>query len=224
MCRNIIKPFLQDSKIQGVRNWDHHVRTIRETHNLSLSIFSFTMSVFSGWEIWNQWEESGSPICQTYTMSTNLSWIIPLFYYSKFWEWLDTLFLIIGDKKVSNLHFFHHASTPYFSYVNTYLSVGVSPGYLIAVFLNTFVHGFMYWYYLYPRGVLQGWKRWITRSQITQHMIMLVVVSSSYLECPDKIKDYWVSFVSALTLYSYFFIEFLYFYFTTYKSKMVTKI
>jgi len=224
ICRSVIKPFLYDSKLQGVKNWDYHVKTVRETHNLSLSVFSFTMSVFSGWEIWSQWDESGSLICQPYTMSSNLSWIIPLFYYSKFWEWLDTLFLIIGDKRVSNLHYFHHASTPYFSYVNTYLSVGVSPGYLIAVFLNTFVHGFMYWYYLYPRGVLRSLKMWITRSQIVQHMIMLAVIISSYIECPDVMRVHWVSFLSASTLYSYFFIQFLHFYFVTYKSKMVTKI
>ena len=44
--------------------------------------------------------------------------MVKWFYYIKYVEWLDTVFLLIKKKKVSTLHYYHHMIVPLLVYLN----------------------------------------------------------------------------------------------------------
>lgn len=45
-------------------------------------------------------------------LQKNMELIIYIFYLSKYWEYVDTIFLIAGKREVIFLHWFHHMITP----------------------------------------------------------------------------------------------------------------
>ena len=211
-CNNFVKPFFENSRIQKSKNSEVLVEKIKNTHNFSLGLFSSVLSILSFSQIYS-FIDFSDPVCQIYPETSIMSFIVLGFYLSKYWEWLDTAFLIIKNKKVSYLHYCHHSSTAFLSYMNTYYA-GITPSYIYAVFLNTTVHFYMYFYYLSPNGILKKYKKWITVFQIFQHLYM--IFSTFYIgkNCLDRI-DMNV-FVSTLCCYSFYLFAFLNFYLKTY--------
>ena len=188
---------------------------LRKLNNIAISLFSSNLCFLSAMEIYNQTDElSLHPfVCKTYEETNTLYIIMYSFYLSKFWEWLDTYFIVHSSKKITNLHYFHHMSTPALSYVNTFYK-GVTPSYIYACFLNTFVHTFMYWYYAFPDSRVRKYKKTITRIQIFQHIYMLFSAVYIYINCMDK-KFYLVLYMT-LGCYFYYFTMFVKFYLKSY--------
>jgi len=90
------------------------------------------------------------------------------FYYSKFVEYLDTFFLYVKNSPVSYLHWIHHIGAS----VNLWFLIVYEgePGWVF-VWLNSFIHTMMYWYFattLYAR--CDCFKPFITISQIAQFL------------------------------------------------------
>jgi len=202
---------------QKESNTYSYLKILRKTNNILLALFSGYMTVFSSYEIYNQLENYSVDeiVCKEYELTENLYNIGWMFYLSKYWEWLDTFFLIMFDKKVTNLHYYHHSSTPFLSYVNTFYQ-GFSPSYIYAVFWNCLVHTFMYWYYAYPRGVLYKYKKIITQIQIVQHIYMILSTIYIYNYCDWILVKYTVPYYSSVVCYSYYLFKFVMFYFVTY--------
>lgn len=203
-CKNVIKPYFRDNDL---------IVRLRNIHNFSLSFFSGILTYLSGIEIYNQLPDysTKSIFCTVFEETPSLMFIVHAFYFSKYWEWLDTMFLVLKDKKVSTLHYYHHSSTPVLSYINT-LYVSISPNYIYAVFLNCFVHTLMYWYYLFPKGYMRKYKNKITQIQIFQHFIMLLCIIYSKSECPtDNLVFY-----SNISCYSFYLFMFSKFYLKNY--------
>ncbi|CAM9814472.1 unnamed protein product [Chrysoparadoxa australica] len=95
------------------------------------------------------------------------------FFWSKLWEWIDSALLLAKGKKLSWLHYTHHASTAILTGINmlpTYSSL-----WSVAVATNSFVHFWMYSYYAFPVS-LRWSKRLLTQSQIVQHVCVLGTV------------------------------------------------
>ena len=205
-CENFFKPFLRNSRL---------VEKIKNVHNFSLSVFSGAITILSGVEIYKQLPEYSvdTIVCTYFEPTPSLLFIVYAFYLSKYWEWLDTFFLILKDKKVSTLHYYHHSSTPILSYVNT-MYVTISPSYIYAVFLNCFVHTIMYWYYLYPRGFMRKHKRKITQLQIFQHIYMLFC--TIYIGKNCMIEEMMITYYATIGCYSFYFLMFCKFYLKTY--------
>lgn len=90
-----------------------------------------------------------------------------LFFWSKYIEWIDSVFLLMGGKPISVLHGFHHLGAP----IAMGSMVAAGSEYVwIFVFWNSFVHTIMYFYYgCSGIGIkLRVIRPWITSMQIVQ--------------------------------------------------------
>jgi len=105
---------------------------------------------------------------------------IVLFYYSKFYEVIDSAILVLKGKRVSNLQVYHHSGAMLTMWSGAAYSA--SPIWIFASW-NGFVHTWMYFFYgasslkLYIPSAL---KRGITTLQIAQ-LFFGMLVASSYL-------------------------------------------
>eukprot|EP00743_Colponemidia_sp_Colp-15_P011177 GILK01012433.1.p1 GENE.GILK01012433.1~~GILK01012433.1.p1 ORF type:complete len:259 (+),score=34.42 GILK01012433.1:157-933(+) len=88
------------------------------------------------------------------------------FYLSKYWEMLDTMFLILQKKPVTMLHAYHHASMPLTCWL--VLENKGTIGWLPLI-LNSGVHVVMYFYYAGTTlNYRPWWKKYITIMQLIQ--------------------------------------------------------
>jgi len=146
-----------------------------------------------------------------------------LFAISKYFELVDTLFLIIRKRPVSFLHWYHH--TTVLAYTWYAVVCAVSTGNIFGS-INAGVHTIMYYYYfLTSIGQRPKWGSWVTRLQLGQMVVGLVVAALwSYYHilnpatcCLIKAKGIpsndEVFLISSLLLYGTYFILFLRLYF-----------
>jgi len=93
-------------------------------------------------------------------------------YLFKYYELLDTVFILIGKKKLEFIHWYHHAATLWLTYVQIY---GKSTMQWVAITLNLAVHVLMYYYFFMSSlGIQIWWKKYLTVFQIIQFLIDLV--------------------------------------------------
>eukprot|EP01087_Luapelamoeba_hula_P014740 TRINITY_DN436_c0_g1_i1.p1 TRINITY_DN436_c0_g1~~TRINITY_DN436_c0_g1_i1.p1 ORF type:complete len:307 (+),score=41.54 TRINITY_DN436_c0_g1_i1:61-981(+) len=100
-------------------------------------------------------------------------WWLCIFSYSKIFEMVDTLLLILKNpaRPVPFLHWYHHLSVFWFTWFasNWRLSAGMT-----FAAMNSLIHSFMYWYYFKAeRGSPPSWAKLLTIGQITQMIIGL---------------------------------------------------
>ncbi|KAK4875916.1 hypothetical protein RN001_012338 [Aquatica leii] len=107
---------------------------------------------------------------------THASW---WYYFSKFTEFMDTIFFILRKKfsHVTTLHVIHHGIMP----MSVWFGVKFTPGghSTFFGFLNTFVHIVMYFYYLLAAFGPQmqkylWWKKYLTTLQMVQFVLIMV--------------------------------------------------
>ncbi|XP_059476953.1 elongation of very long chain fatty acids protein AAEL008004-like [Neocloeon triangulifer] len=103
----------------------------------------------------------------------------------KLLDLVETLFFILRKKhnQVSNLHLYHHISTPIFSWIMVKFVAGGTPSIYIA--LNSAIHVLMYLYYLFT-GIgmskkLAPWKKYLTIIQMVQFCALIIHASQFVL-------------------------------------------
>jgi len=99
-------------------------------------------------------------------------WWSYLFYVSKYYELLDTFFIVMKSKRVIPLHLWHHMSVPPIMWAA--FQGRLAPALIFVVILNGAVHTVMYFYYaLASMGVSvpRSRKKIVTNVQIIQFYI-----------------------------------------------------
>jgi hypothetical protein len=139
------------------------------------------------------------------------------YHVSKYSEYADTAFLILKDKDVGSLHFWHHLIVTFTSWTWLRCEIEwVADG----VIFNTFVHCIMYYYYyLGCCGRSPWWKKYVTSLQIVQFVSSFVATGIwSYFHLTVGCGFVKVIAIS-VAFNAWLLCMFVAFYSTTYKKK-----
>lgn len=121
--------------------------------------------------------EDGNPFRTTESEGGTLRHAIFVYWMTKWYELLDTVFMVLRHKKkqISFLHVFHHASVPIIADYG--YTQACWPAFILIGIMNSFIHVIMYGYYgltaFYPVRDFPIKKR-ITQMQMTQFVIVAI--------------------------------------------------
>jgi len=135
---------------------------------------------------------------------------------SKLFEWFDTVLLIINDKKIIGLHWWHHMTIGVAFYTGYYTS---SVSWIGS--LNSFIHIIMYLYYADAPGI-RPIAKYLTQLQIVQLFGGVYMNYISYIYQTDQ-KYKMFSVINGLICLSYG-LMFLQFYGKKYKKTETKKV
>lgn len=144
-----------------------------QIHNLFLTIISLILlHSFLDQIIPIYWKNGlYYSICNSDAWTQQLMTLYYINYLIKYYQLLDTLFLVLRHKNLAFLHLYHHGATVLLCYVEL---VGFTTISWVPIVLNLFVHVVMYWYYfLTSLGQTVRWKKWVTKLQIVQFILDL---------------------------------------------------
>ncbi|KIJ05255.1 hypothetical protein PAXINDRAFT_93710 [Paxillus involutus ATCC 200175] len=153
-------------------------------HNLILSAGSLVLMALIGEEAFLNWMKIGTygSLCVPEAYTNRLDFYLMLTYYSKYYEFVDTIFLTLKKKPLSFLHVYHHSATAVLGFVQLN---GRATMCWFPAFLNLGVHALMYYYYFATAGGAKlWWKKHLTTMQILQFIVVLVMglfVSYQYI-------------------------------------------
>jgi len=162
------------------------LRNIQRCHNVALSTFSAgcffaTLQACLSYEWVSPHSQGGlyGAVCvlagSQDHVSASLRDALNWYHLSKYWEYLDTVWLILNGKTLTFLHVFHHAVVAFTSWTWTRSDLRLAAG---GVLFNTFVHVIMYYYYFactIPSLKQTLWfKKYLTALQILQFITSLV--------------------------------------------------
>lgn len=96
-----------------------------------------------------------------------------VFYLSKFYEFMDTVILVLKKRPLTFLHVYHHAMVVVMCFLWLEYSQSLQ---VIALITNASVHTLMYAYYLLCSiGFQPPWKKLVTNCQIVQFLFSFLV-------------------------------------------------
>ncbi|KAI9301899.1 ELO family [Cunninghamella echinulata] len=147
-----------------------------QVHNLLLTIASGSLLALLVEQVFPKVYNNGLmfAICSPDAWDYKVEILYYLNYLCKYWELLDTVFLVLKHKKLEFLHYYHHSMTMALCFTQLVGKTSVS---WVPIILNLSVHVLMYYYYFRTAsGAKIWWKKYLTTLQITQFIIDLVAV------------------------------------------------
>lgn len=151
------------------------LQTLFKIHNAFLSTGSLVLLLLIAEEVVSVRMNVGTydSMCAPSSWTDRLEFYYIINYYFKYYEFFDTLFLVLKKKPLTFLHVFHHASTALLGFVQ--LNGKLSPSWTV-VSINLLVHVVMYYYYYATAGGAKfWWKKYLTTMQIMQFIIDLFI-------------------------------------------------
>jgi len=155
-------------------------------HNAFLVIVSFVVMCGTAWGAWERVSQDGlvdGLLCSqregARMWDGKLGLFTYIFYLSKFYELLDTIVLALRKKNLIFLHVFHHAAMPLLCW--SWFAYPWLEGSAWCSFINSFIHFWMYQYYLISSinpGRRVWWKKYLTSAQIIQFISGLLYVAA----------------------------------------------
>jgi len=202
------------------------IKKLLATHNLILCLASVVMTAGYAYNVVRTMSEFGfyGVYCGVSDeIDSRLYFWTNVFYLSKFYELLDTLFLVVERKPPIFLHVWHHTS------VIVLVCKSVQHSLLFAWWTglnNCFVHIFMYYYYC-MRSLNREvwWRQYITKAQIVQFLIdaLTSVPFVYYRMTGNNCSGTWASWAGGNFVGLSFFILFVKFFNDNYKQKKPSK-
>ncbi|GAN10785.1 fatty acid elongase [Mucor ambiguus] len=151
-------------------------KMLNQIHNAFLTIVSFVLLVLLIEQLVPSLVNRGLyyAICSEEAWTQELELLYYLNYLVKYYELIDTVFLVVKKKKLEFLHYFHHSMTMALCYTQL---VGKTTVSWVPIVLNLTVHVLMYYYYFRTAsGAKIWWKQYLTTMQIIQFIIDLIVI------------------------------------------------
>jgi hypothetical protein len=155
-----------------------NVQRFLAAHNLFLCILSIIMAIGSTYEAvlaisthgFENTYCSGQGTGRPDIFFTGRIWFWGLvFYLSKYYELLDTVFIVLKRRPLTFLHVYHHIVVIALCLMFMRLRMCTS---LQGIITNATVHSFMYYYYWQQsRGTSVWWKKYLTKAQIVQFFL-----------------------------------------------------
>lgn len=177
-------------KFVAFKNCKLELKWFSWIHNIILTLSSAVMMIGVIWGCVEMTRKYGvvslhclqsSDSAEIYMRGPLFFWVY-VYYLSKYYEFLDTLILILKGKPLSFLHVFHHSSVPLVALLFFYAEW---PGSWFGSVENCFVHVVMYLYFSlssFGCGWLNAVRRYITRMQITQFILAVVMVNAYFIQ------------------------------------------
>jgi len=141
--------------------------------------------------------------------NTTAVYIIILFGFSKFFEFIDTIFVVTRKSQLEFIHWYHHIITCLYCWHASH--IGISGGYF--ALMNLFVHTIMYFYYgLYAIGnkMLYPYRKIITIIQISQMIGGCYIIYNWFMNCQmNSSKSEYANMVFAAIMYFSYLILFI---------------
>jgi len=155
-----------------------HANGLIIAHNWFLCLFSLGLflliaeSVFP--RVWKNGLIWGCCSPESIQQDTRLEFYYYLNYLGKFYELLDTVFLVLRKKKLEFLHVYHHSLTLLLCYTQL---IGNNSVQWVPISINLVVHVLMYYYFARAAaGVQIWWKKYLTTMQIIQFVLDMIAV------------------------------------------------
>ena len=169
-----------------------------------------------------------------------------VFLFTRWWELVDSILIVLGGKKISSLHWNHHASICFLAWsatrklifpngltyptsftldgvVGAYSVSHVAAAYFFPSCLNGCAHALMYWWYFNPTptSFLYRARKFITQFQIFQHIT--VFISLMYVNyqqfANSRCIDQNFFNITGLAMYSMYTCQFCAYYVRSYNKK-----
>lgn len=185
-------------------------------HNVLLTGLSAYMAtecarqaVAGGYKLFGNPMEKGSE-----AHADGMARIIHIFYVSKFAEFLDTVFMVLGKKwkQLSFLHVYHHASISFIWGIIAIYAPGGDA--YFSTILNSCVHVVLYGYYATTTlgfSFMRPLRPWITTIQLAQFVAMVVQSVYDYMNPCDYpqplVKLLFWYMLTMLGLFGNFFVQ-----------------
>jgi len=148
------------------------LKYISAAHNLIMTLVSLWLALGIGYQMLKTYRNYGlyASYCGVNREWDNqLGFWVNWFYLSKYYEFVDTIILVLKKRELGRLHVIHHSITGIISWLA--MDAEIIMGWITA-FNNSVIHVFMYWYYFKQTlGYTVWWKKYLTSGQIVQFVI-----------------------------------------------------